>query len=241
MIKVGVESLKYTEQNIRENPLQLLYESYVHANKQAETDPTVLVKAKLEFNKLENGSEAELKSWRNYMQYTIQELEHTYERLGVRFDEYNYESMYSAKDIKDVIDLMNEKKILSELPDGKQVAKVDDRDVSVIKSDGSTLYLTRDIAAAIDRFTKHDFDRMFYVVENGQNDHFNALKGILHQMDYGWVHRIRHVKFGRVRGMSTRKGNVVFLKDILDETRDLMKQRQIDSPSMWPADSLFYN
>lgn len=155
-----------------------------------------------------------------------------YERLGVKFDTYNYESMYSAHIIKEVIDAMNRKRVLTSLPDGKQVAKINDRTISVVKSDGSTLYLTRDIAAAIDRFKKYEFDKMIYVVDNSQSDHFNALKGILHQMDHGWVNRIRHVKFGRIRGMSTRKGNVVFLKDILDETRELMKQRQIESPSM---------
>lgn len=229
MIKVGVNALQHTEDNIKENPLKVLYESYVYANKLAETNPLILENAKQEFSKLESGSEDEINNWKNYMKFTINELEHMYERLGVKFDTYNYESMYNANDIQEVVDAMNKKKILSLLPDGKQVAKLNDRIISVIKSDGSTLYLTRDIAAAIDRFKKYNFDKMLYVVDNGQNDHFNALKGILHQMDQSWVNRLRHVKFGRIRGMSTRKGNVVFLKDILDETRDLMKQRQIQS------------
>lgn len=233
LIKVGVDALQHTEENIKENPIKVLYESYVHANKLAETNPLILENAKQEFSKLESGSEEEIKNWKNYMKFTVDELERIYERLGVKFDIYNYESMYNANDIKEVIDMMNKKKILSLLPDGKQVAKVNDRTISVIKSDGSTLYLTRDIAAAMDRFKKYNFDRMLYVVDNGQNDHFNALRGILHQMDQGWVNRLRHVKFGRIRGMSTRKGNVVFLKDILDETRDLMKLRQIKTASKY--------
>lgn len=103
--------------------------------------------------------------------------------------------------------------------------------MSVIKSDGSSLYLTRDIAAAIDRFDRYKFDKMYYVVENGQNDHFNALKSIIHQLDLPWADRLVHVKFGRIRGMSTRKGTAVFLKDILDECKDRVIQRQIESPS----------
>lgn len=102
-----------------------------------------------------------------------------------------------------------------------------------MKSNGSTLYLTRDIAAAIDRFNKFKFDKMYYVVENGQNDHFNALKSIINKMDIPWSDRIVHVKFGRIRGMSTRKGTAVFLKDILDECRELVVKRQIESPSKY--------
>lgn len=115
-----------------------------------------------------------------------------------------------------------------------QVADIgNDRTVTVIKSNGSTLYLTRDIAAAIDRFNKFKFDKMYYVVENGQNDHFNALKSIINKMDMPWSDRIVHVKFGRIRGMSTRKGTAVFLKDILDECRELVVKRQIESPSKY--------
>ncbi|XP_017775115.1 PREDICTED: probable arginine--tRNA ligase, mitochondrial [Nicrophorus vespilloides] len=231
LIKVGVDDLKHSNEDIKNDPLNLLYRSYVHANALAKNDPTILEKAKLEFSKLESGSQVEIDNWKTYMGYTIDELKSTYNRLGVKFDVYNYESMYGSKEVQNVLDVLHKRKILHKEADGKEVAKVNDRSVSVLKSDGSTLYLTRDIAAAIDRFKKYEFDQMYYIVDNGQSDHFNALTSILYQMDLPWVHRLKHIKFGRIRGMSTRKGNVVFLKDILDETRDLMVQRQITSPT----------
>lgn len=178
LIKVGVEELKYSSENIRKNPLQLLYESYVHANKLAISDKSILDRARREFAKLESGAPDDIANWKTYITYTISELKAMYNRLGVRFDEYNYESMYNAKHINDVLTQLDKMKILKTNIEGKQTARVNDRDITVRKSDGTTLYLTRDIAAAMDRFKKYQFDKMYYVVENGQNDHFVALKGI---------------------------------------------------------------
>lgn len=115
---------------------------------------------------------------------------------------------------------------------GKRVVKLNEnKNVTVVKSDGSTLYLTRDIAAAKYRFAQHTFDRLHYVVENGQGDHFIALKHILKEMSMPWSDNIVHVKFGRVHGMSTRKGEAIFLKDILDEACDRARQGQETSKS----------
>ncbi|KAJ8969182.1 hypothetical protein NQ314_001885 [Rhamnusium bicolor] len=230
-IKVGVDDLQYTPEVIQKDPLKLLYQSYVHANNLADKDPNILEKAKAEFAKLENGSEEDLKHWRDYMSYTKTELQDTYNRIGVSFDEYNYESDYSAKDIQEVVDVLRKKNIVHKDKQGKEVALINERNITLVKSDGTTLYLTRDIAAAFDRFKKYKFDRMYYVVENGQNDHFHALKSIIHKMDMPWSDRLTHVKFGRIRGMSTRKGTAVFLKDILDECRDIMIKRQVESPT----------
>lgn len=232
LIKVGVDELKYSPEHIKNNPLKLLYESYVYANKLAEKNPRILEKAREEFSKLEKGSVDELASWKEYMQYSKSELEATYKRLGVVFDEYNYESTYSAKEIKSIINILTEKNVIQKEPDGKLTVKINDHQkVTVVKSDGSTLYITRDVAAAVDRFTKYKFDKMYYVVDNAQSDHFNSLKTILHKMNYSWSDKLHHVKYGRIRGMSTRKGTAVFLRDILDECRDLMIKRQIESPS----------
>lgn len=230
-IKVGLEELKYNKEDLKINPIKLLYESYVHANKLGESDPEISKKARAEFAKLENGSEEMLEDWKVIMDFTREELEGTYRRLGVAFNEYHRESMYNINDIQTVIKRLLEKNLLQRQDDGKSVAVVNDRKVSVLKSDGTSLYLTRDIAAAIDRFEKYKFDQMFYLADNGQHDHFYALKTILQQLDLPWAANIEHVKFGRVRGMSSRKGNAVFLKDILDECRELMVQKQIESPS----------
>lgn len=230
-IKVGLEELKYTKEDLKVNPIKLLYESYVHANKLGENDPEIVKRARAEFSQLENGPPETLDDWRIIMDYTKEELEATYKRLGVTFNEYHRESMYNINDIQNVINKLVEKNVLQRQADGKSVAVVNDRKVSVLKSDGTSLYLTRDIAAAIDRFQKYKFDKMFYLADNSQHDHFFALKNILQKLDLPWSTNIEHVKFGRVRGMSSRKGNAVFLKDILDECRELMVQKQIQSPS----------
>ncbi|KAL3284402.1 hypothetical protein HHI36_018563 [Cryptolaemus montrouzieri] len=230
-IKVGIDELKFSEHDIRNNPLKLLYESYVYANKLAEKDSTILERAKLEFSKLEVGSEDHLNFWKDYMGFTRDELVGIYKRLGVEFDEYNYESMYSSRNIQNVIQKLKDRKVVQQDSDGKHVALVDKKTVSILKSDGSTLYITRDIAAAIDRFDKYKFDKMYYVVDNSQSDHFKTLKEMLHRLDLPWANRLHHVKFGRIRGMSTRKGNAIFLKDILDECREMMIQKQIESPT----------
>ncbi|VEN40312.1 unnamed protein product [Callosobruchus maculatus] len=230
-IKVGMEELKYAPADIQKDPLKLLYKSYVHANKLAEADPSIHDRAKQEFLKLETGSLDDIKDWKIFMEYSKEELINTYNRLGITFDDYSYESDYSAKNIEEVIEALRAKNIIHKDSDGKEVASINDKKISVVKSDGSTLYLTRDIAAAIDRFKKYSFDKMYYVVDNSQSDHFYVLKDILYKMDLPWAGRLVHIKFGRIKGMSTRKGTSVFLKDILDECRDIMIKRQIESPT----------
>ncbi|XP_045462680.1 probable arginine--tRNA ligase, mitochondrial [Harmonia axyridis] len=230
-IKVGIDELKYSKENIKNNPLKLLYESYVFANKLSEKDASVSERAKIEFKKLESGSPELLDIWKEYMGYTKDELEIIYRRLGVEFDEYYYESMYSANNIQNIIDKLQEKKVIRKDSDGKLVVSIDKKIISVLKSDGSTLYLTRDIAAAIDRFNKYKFDKMYYVVDNSQSEHFKTLKEMLYRLDLPWANRLHHIKFGRIRGFSTRRGNAVFLKDILDECREKMIQKQITSPT----------
>ncbi|CAH1112645.1 unnamed protein product [Psylliodes chrysocephalus] len=230
-IKVGVNELNYSIEDIEKNPLKLLYQCYVHANSLAEKDPQILNKAKDIFSNLESGSEDELNYWRNFMNFSKNELIDTYKRLGIEFDEYHYESDYSSKDIKDVVELLRTKNIIHKDKEGKEAAQIGDRQVTVLKSDGSSLYLTRDIAAALDRYKRYNFDRMYYVVDNSQSDHFYALKNILYKMDLPWANRIVHVKFGRVKGMSSRKGSAIFLKDILDECKDIMAKKQIESPT----------
>ncbi|XP_044749483.1 probable arginine--tRNA ligase, mitochondrial isoform X2 [Coccinella septempunctata] len=230
-IKVGIEELNYSKEDIKNSPLKLLYESYVYANKLSEKDSGVSERAKIEFNKLESGTPELLDIWKEYMGYTKDELEVMYRRLGVEFDEYYYESMYSANNIKDVIDKLQMKKVIRKDSDGKLIVSLDKKIVPIVKSDGSTLYITRDIAAAIDRFNKYKFDKMYYIVDNSQSEHFKTLKEMLYRLDLPWANRLHHVKFGRIRGMSTRKGNAVFLKDILDECREMVIQQQIASPT----------
>ena len=113
----------------------------------------------------------------------------------------------------------------------KVIAVSEEKNVPIMKSDGTSLYISRDIAAAIDRFERHKFDAMYYIVENGQTDHFNNLIQILHKLNLSWADKLKHVKFGRVHGMSTRKGTAVFLEDILNKAKEIMKERQLEAKS----------
>lgn len=92
--------------------------------------------------------------------------------------------------------------------------------------------MTRDVAAAIDRYQRHKFDKMYYVVDTGQRGHFVAVTAILKQLNQECADKVKHVPFGRIKGMSTRKGEVVWLDDILNTIKDKMEQLQLQTISM---------
>lgn len=231
LLKIGMDLKDYSLEEIRENPIQLLYDAYVHANKLADDDDSIKEKAREAFHQLENGALADLERWQLYREFSMEALIKIYSRLGVTFDEYAWESMYSSSEISCLISNLEQTGIIKHDDDGKKFALVNDKKVTVAKSDGTTLYLSRDIAAAIDRFNKYKFDEMYYVVDNAQTDHFMALFNILEQMEQPFAKSCKHVKFGRVKGMSTRRGKVVFLKDILDEAKDRMHRRRSEKSS----------
>lgn len=231
LLKVGLDMAGHSVETLRQNPVQLLFEAYVNANNAAANDSEIFQRARKIFSEMESGDSYELDTWKELREFTEAELECLYRRLGVVFSEYSWESMYGAKEIQSILNAMQEKRILQTLEDGKKVVYLNKKPVPILKSDGSTLYLVRDIAAAMDRYEKHNFDEMIYVVENAQTDHFNSLFGTLNQMEVPWANKLRHVKFGRIHGMSTRTGNVVFLKDILDKTREIMVMKQQNSPT----------
>ncbi|KYN04805.1 putative arginyl-tRNA synthetase, mitochondrial, partial [Cyphomyrmex costatus] len=230
LVHLGINVTDISEDEMRRNPMKALYTAYVNANKLAETDSSILDHARKIFNDLEIGIGVTHKQWNIFKQYTIEELKRVYSRIGITFDEYHLESMYNAKNIEKIVTLMEEMQLLKRDEQNRKVVNLsNEKNVPIIKSDGSTLYIARDIAAAIDRFEKNDFDCMYYVVDNTQASHFSNLLEILKRMQMSWAERLKHVKFGRLHGMRTRKGNVMFLEDILDTARDIIKQKQINS------------
>lgn len=245
LIQLGVDMANIHEDEMKNNPMRSLYTAYVTANKLAETDSSVLQRAREIFKDLETGTGVTFEQWKMFKQYTVEELKRTYGRIGITFDEYHWESMYNAIKIEKIIALMEEMQLLVTDELNRKVVNLENqKSVPIIKSDGSTLYIARDIAAAIDRFEKNNFDRMYYVVDNTQINHFLSLLEILKRMKMPWVDRLRHVQFGRLNGLRTRKGNITFLEEILDTAKDVMKQKQIDSSSMlidisFPANSTF--
>lgn len=236
LLHIGMSMLDSSD-DIEKEPIRTLYNCYVKANASAATDPAVLERARKIFQDMEMGDTDWFDTWEKIKGHTTEELRKTYARIGVSFDEYHWESMYRANNIRDVISLMESRGVLDTDEDNRRVVRLDaeksDKVVPVIKSDGSTLYITRDIAAALDRYQRYKFDLMYYVVDNTQSKHFQNLAQVLRRMDMFWAERLRHVRYGKIVGMSTRKGQVVFLKDFLDEMRNIFQKKQIESPSKY--------
>lgn len=230
LVQLGIDMANIDEDEMRRSPMRVLYTAYVSANKLAETDSSILDRAREIFHDLENGAGVAHEQWRAFRQHTVEELKRVYSRIGITFDEYHWESTYNAKNIGEIVTSMEKMQLLTRDERNRKVVSLgSEKSVPVIKSDGSTLYIARDIAAAVDRFEKNNFDFMYYVVDNTQAGHFSNLLEILKRMQMPWAERLRHVRFGRLSGMRTRKGNTVFLEEILDVARDTIKQKQIDT------------
>ncbi len=232
LLQYGLDQGWLSWEEISKRPIHSLLEIYIKANAMAEKDERVSATARSMFQRLEQGDEKLAKNWNEIRKYTVTELRQMYARLGVKFDEFNWESQYGIKDLSAVLVALDKAGHLVTTAEGTKVVRLNDqRTVTLVKSDGSSLYLTRDVAAAIDRRQRFPFQRMLYVVDNAQTDHFVALKSLLAFMDHAWASHIEHVKFGRIKGMSTRKGTAVFLSDLLDEAHVRMKAKQMTSPN----------
>uniref|UniRef100_A0A8C3SX42 Probable arginine--tRNA ligase, mitochondrial n=1 Tax=Chelydra serpentina TaxID=8475 RepID=A0A8C3SX42_CHESE len=216
------------EEELKFNPLQHLFEVYVQVNKAAAEDENIKKLAQDFFRKLEAHDEQTLLMWQHFRDFSIEEYVRIYKRLGVHFDEYSGESFYQEKS-QEVLKMLDTKGLLQKTIKGTRVVDLsEERDLSlcstVMRSDGTSLYITRDLAAAIDRMMKYNCDTMIYVTDKSQNTHFEQLFQILKLMGYQWAERCQHVSFGLVQGMKTRKGEVVFLEDVLNEARSRMLQ-----------------
>lgn len=231
-LKLGMEMANYPDEQVKKDPIKHLFEAYVSANRAAEKDETFADRARNVFTQMENGAAPDLEAWDQYKEYTVAELTRVYRRLGVHFDAYEWESQYCKSNIKHILERMQADNLLITDSDGRQCVEMhDDRVVPLVKSDGTTLYLTRDVAAVVERQKKYNFDRMLYVVGNDQHLHFQSLFEIATRMGVPNADKLRHIKFGRVEKMSTRKGNVVFLADVLDEVKSTMYEKQLADSS----------
>uniref|UniRef100_UPI00398E459D probable arginine--tRNA ligase, mitochondrial isoform X2 n=1 Tax=Pristiophorus japonicus TaxID=55135 RepID=UPI00398E459D len=222
-----------SEVKLKANPLQHLFEVYVEVNKMAESSEDIQKAAELFFKKLEGGDKQTLALWGQFRTISIEEYEKIYQRLGVHFDEYSGESFYQVK-AQEVLQLIDQKGLLRKTKQGTGVVDLSPNgDLSayakMVRSDGTSLYLTRDIAAAADRMEKYNFDKMIYVTAKEQSTHFQQMFEILKLLGYNWTERCQHVPFGLVQGMKTRKGDVVFLEDVLNEARSRMLQNMAAS------------
>ncbi|KAM6991822.1 putative arginine--tRNA ligase, mitochondrial [Tautogolabrus adspersus] len=214
------------QEKLKQNPLQHLFEVYVQVNKEAEHNEDMKQAARDFFRQLEQHESEAVSLWQQFREITVDEYQRVYKRLGVHFDVYSGESFHQDR-AQEVVQQLQNQGLLKTSDRGTGVVDLSAAgDMSsvctVLRSDGTTLYITRDLAAAIDRTEKYHFDEMIYVTDKSQANHFSQLFQILLAAGHSWADSCQHVPFGLVRGMKTRSGEVVFLEDVLDEARSRM-------------------
>ncbi len=214
---------------LTEEPIQNLYKLYVRFHEEEVSDTTLIEEAREWFARLERGDEEAKELWTWFRDLSLIEFKALYKRLGVEFDHYWGESFYTEH-LPAILEEL-ESKNLTKVSDNATIINLEEYNlgVSVVKkSDDSSLYITRDLAAAIYRHKKLHFDRMIYVVGNPQQLHFKQLFKILELLGYTWAADCEHVSFGHIsfgdEAMSTRKGNVVFLSEVLDRAMSMAKK-----------------
>lgn len=224
--------------DIEKRGVRALLDLYVRFHAEAEKDPALDDEGRAWFKKIEDGDAKALAIFGKFKEITLKEVKKIYDRLGITFDSYAGESFYNDK-MQPVIDDLRKKGLLTE-SEGAEVVRLDDYGMPpalILKSDGATLYATRDLAAAVYRKKTYDFYKCLYVVAYQQNLHFRQLFKVLELMGYDWAKDCVHVPFGMVSlegqgALSTRKGNVVFLDEVLDTAEkkalDVIEQKSPD-------------
>ncbi len=205
-----------------EQTMDSLLELYVRFHKEAEKDDSLNDEARMWFKKIETGDATATTVFEQFKKITLAEVDKVYKRLGIVFDSYNGESFYNDK-LQDVVDELKAKNLLVE-SEGAMVVPLEQYGMPpclILKSDGASLYATRDLACAEYRKKTYDFDKNLYVVAYQQNLHFKQVFKVLELMGYKWAEDCVHVPFGMVSiegsgALSTRSGNVVKLIDVID-------------------------
>ncbi len=224
------------EEDVRREPIKTLLSYYTKFHEEAEKDPSLDDEARETFAKLEQGGKEETELWQWFRDESLKEFTRVYNMLGIEYDSYAGESFYSDK-MPAVVQELKDKNLLVESK-GAEIVDLEPYGLTpapILKSDGSTLYITRDLACAKYRKATYDFYKNIYVVASQQNLHFQQLKKILELMGYEWSKDIIHVPFGLVSleegTMSTRAGRVVFLEDVLnraiEETREIILEKGV--------------
>lgn len=229
------------EEDVKREPIKTLLSYYVKFHQEEEKDPSLTQEARETFFNLEHGKEEELQLWKWFREESLKEFNRVYDMLGITFDSYNGESFYSDK-MPAVIEEIKEKGLL-QVSEGAQIVDLSQWNMApalITKSDGTSLYITRDIAAAIYRKETYDFHKCIYVVASQQNLHFQQWFKVLELMGKDWYKDCIHVPFGLVSleegTMSTRNGRVVFLEDVLnkavEKTAEIVKEKGVNTENI---------
>ena len=211
-----------SQEAVEANPIDELLKLYVRINAEIENDPSLDEEGRLWFKKLEDGDPEATELWQWFRDESLTEFNRIYELLGVEFDSLNGEAFYNDK-MDEGIQILEDKGLLQESK-GASIVDLEDFNLPpamIKKSDGATLYITRDIATAIYRARTYNFVKNVYVVGQEQANHFRQLKAVLKKMGFDWSDDMIHVDFGLVtknrQKLSTRKGNIILLEPTLLE------------------------
>lgn len=229
------------KEDVQREPIKTLLSYYTKFHEEAGKNPELDEEARRIFVKLENGEAEEVALWKWFKEESLKEFEKVYKMLNIQFDSYAGESFYSDK-IPAAVAQLEEKRLLKE-SQNSIIVDLDQFGLApalVKKSDGSTLYITRDIAAALYRKDTYDFYKCLYVVASQQDLHFKQLFKVMELMGNQWAQNCIHVQFGMVSlaegTLSTRKGRVVFLEDVLnkavEKTREVVVEKGVVSENI---------
>lgn len=233
-----------SEEAVRENPISELLKLYVQFHEEAENDPTLENEGRAWFRKLEEDDPEAVRLWTWFRGESLSEFQKVYDMLGVTFDSYNGEAFFNDK-MEPVIKELEDKNLLVS-DQGADIVSLEKYDLNpalIRKSDGATLYMTRDLAAANYRIDNYDFAEALYVVGNEQAIHFKQLKAVLKEMGHDWSDNIKHIPFGLItsggKKLSTRKGNVILLEEVLNEAiSSTKKQIEEKNPTLENKDEV---
>ncbi len=228
-----------SEYNIEENPIDELTKIYVRINSLCKEDESVLEDCRNNFKKLEEGDEYCFSLWSKFRELSLKEFQRVYDLLDVHFDSLNGEAFYSDK-MQEVIDILEKNKKLVD-SEGAKIVDLEDKQMApclIIKSNGSTTYATRDLAAILYRAREYDFDKAIYLTSYEQILHFKQVFEVAKMLDLDekYTNNLVHISFGMVQlktgRMSTREGNIVKLEDLLKESisrvKEIMENRDSD-------------
>lgn len=211
-----------SKEAVEANPIDELLKLYVRINAEIENDPELDDEGRLWFKKLEDGDPEATELWQWFRDESLVEFNRIYKLLGVEFDSLNGEAFYNDK-MDEAVQILEDKGLLKESK-GASIVELDDVNLPpamIKKSDGATLYITRDIATAIYRARTYNFVKNIYAVGQEQSNHFRQLKAVLKKMGFDWSDDMVHVDFGLVtknrQKLSTRKGNIILLEPTLQE------------------------
>ncbi|NMA95683.1 MAG: arginine--tRNA ligase [Clostridiales bacterium] len=213
------------KERIEKNGISELMDIYVKYHKEAETDPSLDDEARAWFTEMEKGNEEALELWHWFKDISLQEFARIYNILDMKFDSYAGESFYNDK-MGPIVEELNEKGLLIE-SEGAHIVDLEKFDMPpclILKKDGSTLYATRDIAAAKYRKETYDFEKCIYLTGADQSLHFKQFFKVIDLMGYDWADRLIHAPFGLVsvegEKLASRAGKVILLEDVLKEAID---------------------